>query len=141
MKNLCIVYNGHGWPLCANDNDPNLKYSFIGCLPRFPMIVGEDRAKSLISEIEANPKFTIPPYTYKFMVEKKIKSARITEMPKAIFDPMPKVMVKLEDSDEEILLFEYYPDEISFTSSEFIGLTVEEGKHLKFVKDKNYLQS
>ncbi len=75
------------------------------------------------------------------MSEKKIISAKITEIPKNFGDPMPKVMVKFEGSDEEILLFEYYPDEISFTSNEFIGLTVEEGKHLKFVKDKNYLQS
>lgn len=62
-------------------------------------------------------------------------------MPKEFFDPMPKVMVKLEDSEEEQFLFEYYPDEISFTSNEFIDLTIAEAKHLKFVKDKNYLQS
>jgi len=30
--------------------------------------------------------------------------------------------------------------EIMFTSKEFIGLTIEEARHLKFLKDKKYLQ-
>jgi hypothetical protein len=51
---------------------------------------------------------------------------------------MPKVYVTLENGVEEFL-FEYYPDEISFTPSEFIGLTIEECRHLKFEKDKTYL--
>lgn len=70
----------------------------------------------------------------------KIKSCRITAMPKGFLDPMPKVIVTFEDNSEKEL-FEYYPDEISFSSSEFIGLTEEEGRHLKFKKDKQYLQS
>lgn len=68
----------------------------------------------------------------------KVISSRITEQPKSLFDPMPKVYVKLENGKEEFL-FEYYPDEISFTPSEFVGLTIDECRHLKFVKDKNYL--
>lgn len=71
----------------------------------------------------------------------KIIKARITEHPKSFLDPMPQVMIMLEGNKEEQLLFEYYPDEISFTESEFIGLTVAEAKTLKFNKDKNYLQS
>jgi hypothetical protein len=74
-------------------------------------------------------------------MDKKIESARITAMPKDIFDDMPKVIVTLEGETEEQELFQYYPDEISFTSSEFIGLTISEAKHLKFNKDKNYLQN
>jgi len=70
----------------------------------------------------------------------KIISARITAMPKSFFDPMPKVYITLENEVEEFL-YEYYPDEISFTTSEFIGLTKDEAIHLKFVKDRNYLQS
>jgi hypothetical protein len=70
----------------------------------------------------------------------KIKKARITAMPKSMFDKMPQVFVTTEDG-KEIFLFEYYPDEISFTENEFVGLTIEEAKHLKFKKDKNYLQS
>ena len=71
----------------------------------------------------------------------KIVQARITPLPKQLFDPMPQVFVKLEGDDNEQLLFEYYPDEISFTSTEFIGLTVEEARSLKGKKDREYLTS
>lgn len=70
----------------------------------------------------------------------KITSARITPMPKSLFDPMPEVFVTLENG-EEVALFSYYPDEISFTPNEFVGLTIEEARHLKFKKDKAYLTS
>jgi hypothetical protein len=70
----------------------------------------------------------------------KIKSARITAMPKSIFDEMPKVYVTMEDNTEHFL-FEYYPDEICFTANEFIDLTIDEAIHLKFIKDKKFLQS
>ena len=70
----------------------------------------------------------------------KIVSCRITDQPKSFFDQMPQVWVTLENGVEEFL-FEYYPDEISFTPNEFVGLTIDECKHLKFVKDKNYLTS
>lgn len=73
-------------------------------------------------------------------MEKLIVDARITAMPKAMFDPMPEVHVTTEDGKEE-KLFEFYPDEISFSPNEFIGLTLAEAKHLKFKKDKNFLQS
>lgn len=73
-----------------------------------------------------------------------IKSARITKqprsMPEGMSDPMPKVYVTLEDGKEEFL-FEYYPDEISFTESDFIGLTIQEAIDLKRKKDMAYLQS
>ena len=70
----------------------------------------------------------------------KITLARITAMPQSFFDPMPQVFVTTEDGLEQFL-FEYYPDEISFQSNEFIGLTMAEARTLKFKKDKNYLQS
>ena len=70
----------------------------------------------------------------------KISKCTITPQPKQMFDPMPRVIITLEDGTTKEL-FEYYPDEISFTESEFIGLTEEEAIHLKFVKDKHYLQS
>lgn len=70
----------------------------------------------------------------------KIISARITTMPVRLSDPMPQVWVTIENGEEQ-LLFEYYPDEISFQTQEFIGLTIDEARHLKFVKDKQYLQS
>ena len=61
-------------------------------------------------------------------------------MPKTMFDEMPKVYVTTEDG-VETFLFEYYPDEISFRPFEFVGLTVEEARSLKFKKDKAFLQS
>ena len=73
-------------------------------------------------------------------VELKIVSARITEMPKGYFDPMPQVWVTYEDGKEQ-MLFEYYPDEISFSPQDFVGLTRSQAIHLKFKKDKAYLQS
>ena len=70
----------------------------------------------------------------------KIVDARITPKGPGLFGAMPQVFVPLEDGNE-VLLFDYYPDEIWFISSEFIGLTFEEGKRLKFTKDVAYLRS
>ena len=46
-----------------------------------------------------------------------------------------------ETGNEETLLFTYYPDEISFTTDELIGLTIDEAFKLKKQKDLRYLQS
>jgi len=74
--------------------------------------------------------------------ELKVVSARITKMPRpmpeGMFDPMPEVYVKLNNGSEHYL-FTYYPDELSFTEKEFIGLTLSEAKGLKFKKDVEYL--
>jgi len=70
----------------------------------------------------------------------KIIEAEITEMPKDLFDPMPRVKVKF-DNNVEKTLFEYYPDEISFQPQEFIGLTESEAHTLKGTKDRAYLRS
>jgi hypothetical protein len=56
------------------------------------------------------------------------------------FDPMPQVNVKFNNGNEKTL-FEFYPDEITFEESEFIGLTEESARRLKFEKDKRYIQS
>lgn len=72
--------------------------------------------------------------------EPKIVSCRITPQPKDLFDPMPEVWVKLEGDSEEIKLLTYYPDEISFTPQEFIGLTISESRHLHFKKDNEFLK-
>ena len=68
-----------------------------------------------------------------------ITSARITKQPRSLFDDMPRVFVTINGKEE--FLFEYYPDEISFSESEFIGLTLEQAKHLKFKKDRDFLMS
>ena len=70
----------------------------------------------------------------------KIISASISPQPKCLSDAMPQVYVDTE-SEKSQFLFQYYPDEIQFTPDEFIGLTIEEARHLKFKKDKDFLQS
>lgn len=60
-------------------------------------------------------------------------------MPQGMFDPMPEVKVQLSNG-EELTLYSFYPDEITITESELIGLTVEQAKRIKFEKDKWSLQ-
>lgn len=61
-------------------------------------------------------------------------------MPVGISDPMPEVKVQLSNGEEHTL-FKFYPDEITITESELIGLSIEQAKRLKFEKDVRYLQS
>ena len=70
----------------------------------------------------------------------RIKSATISAMPKSFSDPMPKVTAIMED-DSIRELFTYFPDEISFSPSEFVGLTVDEALALYHKKDVAYLRS
>ena len=77
---------------------------------------------------------------YEMNNQPKVVSCRITTQPESFFDPLPKVYVTLDNNTEECI-FDYYPDEISFTPQEFIGLTIKECRHLKFKKDKDYLTS
>jgi len=74
------------------------------------------------------------------MCKMKVVSVRITEQPKDLFDPLPRVYVTTEDGVEHFL-YQYYPDEISFTESELMGLTLEECGQLYTKKDINYLKS
>jgi hypothetical protein len=62
------------------------------------------------------------------------------QIPEGMFDPMPKVNVRLSNGEERTL-FKFFPDEISFNESEFIGLTEESAYRLKFEKDKKFIQS
>lgn len=71
----------------------------------------------------------------------RVVKCRITEQPKSLFDPIPRIYVTLEGTDEEIYLFSYYPDEVSFTESELIGLTIEECHTLFGKKDREFLKS
>jgi hypothetical protein len=61
-------------------------------------------------------------------------------MPEGIFDKMPSVTVTLSNG-ESLTLFQYYPDEISFLESEFIGLTVTEANDLITKKDVKYIKT
>jgi hypothetical protein len=60
-------------------------------------------------------------------------------MPQGMMDKMPTVKVVFDNGDEKEL-FQFYPDELSFTENEFIGLTLDEGRQLKFKKDIKFLQ-
>ena len=74
----------------------------------------------------------------------KIISTTITPMPRpmpqGMFDPMPEVVATFEDGSTKTL-FAFYPDEISFRASEFIGLTEQEAMALRHRKDVAFLQS
>lgn len=70
----------------------------------------------------------------------KIVEARITHLPERLGDQLPEVWVTLADGTEK-MLFTYYPDEISFSESDFLGLTEDEARLLKFGRDRAYLQS
>lgn len=79
--------------------------------------------------------------------QSKIVAATIGPMPrplsaglKGAFDPMPDVTVTFENGEVK-RLFDFYPDELSFTESEFIGLTEQEAHALRFQKDVEYLRS
>ncbi len=61
-------------------------------------------------------------------------------MPIGMIDPMPKVKVQFDDGSEKTL-FEFYPDELSFTEDEFIGLTEKQAYKLRMKKDIEFIQS
>ena len=61
-------------------------------------------------------------------------------IPEGMLDSMPEVRVRF-NTGEEKTLFEFYPDEITFSESEFIGLTEESARRLKFERDKRFIQS
>lgn len=74
----------------------------------------------------------------------KITNAIITPMPRpmplGMFDPMPEVVATFEDGSTKTLL-SFFPDEVSFQSSEFIGLTEEDAHSLFQRKDTAYLRA
>jgi hypothetical protein len=61
-------------------------------------------------------------------------------MPEGMGDEMPVVYVKVDGLAEQAL-FSYYPDEISFQASEFIGMTLEEANTLFSNKSLAYLRN
>lgn len=69
----------------------------------------------------------------------KIVSARITTFP-YLGDQLPEVSATFDTGREE-KLFEYYLGEISFQPSDFLGLTAEEARLLRYGRDRSYLQS
>ena len=74
----------------------------------------------------------------------KIINATITAMPRpmpeGMLDPMPEVVATFEDGSTKSL-FSFFPDEVSFQPSKFIGITEEEAHSLFQRKDTTYLRS
>ena len=74
----------------------------------------------------------------------KITSAVITPMPRpmphGMSDPMPEVIATVDNGTTKAL-FSFYPDEITFLPSEFIGLTEAEAQDLRHRKDVAFLKS
>ncbi len=71
----------------------------------------------------------------------KIVSCEIGPYPKGIMDfEMPKVTVTFGNGERKVL-FSFYPDELSFSTGEFIGLTEQEAHSLRHKKDVAYLRS
>lgn len=68
-------------------------------------------------------------------VAKKIVAAEITDgpgrLPHAVFEQAPRVIATLDDGSR-VELFSFYAHERSFSPAEFVGLSVEEGRRLKF---------
>lgn len=69
----------------------------------------------------------------------RIIACSIGPYPQSLLDQMPSVCVTFEDGTTK-KLFWFYPDELSFSEEELIGLTEAEARHLKYEKDRAYLQ-
>ena len=75
------------------------------------------------------------------MTDSLIVSCEIGPYPKSMFDmKMPEVKATFSDGSEKVL-FSFYPDELSFSEGEFIGLTEKEAHDLFRRKDIAYLGS
>jgi hypothetical protein len=68
-------------------------------------------------------------------VVRKLVSAEITEatgrLPHGVFEQAPRV-IATQDDGSRVELFSFYAHERSFSPAEFVGLSVEEGRNLKF---------
>lgn len=77
---------------------------------------------------------------------KKIVHASVGPFPMSFNDfvangmRLPEVNVVYEDGSRE-MLFSFYPDEIMFHDSEFIGLTREQAMTARHKKDVAYIRS
>ena len=71
-------------------------------------------------------------------VSRRIASAEITTVPEPLrdrlFDQGPRVIVTLDDG-RRIELFSFYAHERNFAPADFVGLTVDEGRRLKFAPE------
>ena len=70
--------------------------------------------------------------------ERRIVSAIITPgpspLPGGVFDQAPRIIATLDDG-REVELFSFYEHERSFSRDQFVGLTVDEARRLKFAPE------
>jgi len=55
-------------------------------------------------------------------------------LPGGVFDQAPRVIARLDDG-RDVELFSFYAHERFFTPDQFVGLTVDEGRRLKFAPE------
>jgi hypothetical protein len=71
-------------------------------------------------------------------MERRIVSVVITPgpgpLPGAVFDQAPRVIATLDDG-RDVELFSFYAHERSYGARQFVGLTVEEARRLKFAPE------
>lgn len=68
----------------------------------------------------------------------RIVSVVISPIPMEVWEPLPEIVATFSDGSVR-RLFTYFPDEISFLPSEFVGMTEDEARALKAKKDTVYL--
>lgn len=76
------------------------------------------------------------------MTDRKIEHVRI--VPTELLPGLPgadEIRVTFEGEDSEVLLTSFFPDEIAFSPSEFVGLTEREAMRLITDRDITYLRS
>ena len=70
--------------------------------------------------------------------DRKIVSVIITPgpspLPGGVFDQAPRIIATLDDG-REVELFSFYEHERSFSPDQFVGLTVDEARRLKFAPE------
>jgi hypothetical protein len=69
----------------------------------------------------------------------KIKAAKITSSRNRYGNVEFRAV--MEDGTEDVLVFAWFNDELSFAPQEIVGLTIEEARDLKQSRDIAYLQS
>jgi len=69
-----------------------------------------------------------------------IQTCDIGKMPTNLSDPMPEITVLLSNGNSDSL-GTYYPDELTFHPTDFIGKTMEEAQGIKRQRDVDYLRS
>jgi hypothetical protein len=75
------------------------------------------------------------------MATPHIISAVICHPNPDIFEYQASVMANLSDGQENVLVFRFFDDELSFSPHEFIGKTLREAVDVFHDKDIAYLQS